>query len=207
MHRFVLLPVLFLALLLSTPAFAQDTSGAEPNMGNLFQNVTNIADTLKADLTDLEARIQESRDSIEKGSEVLDAMLASVSAVHDSMAEDSEIWKELDALMDLWEQRRKSALEKSETNPEFAKIADAWKTRISTAKDLRNQISTERANSLALMRAIESDRDIVLAYYELGQADKAIESMQKVSSDLTTLNENMQAIVETAGSVQNPISN
>ena len=207
MHRFVLLPVLFVALLLSTPAFAQDTSGAEPNMGNLFQNVTDIADTLKADLTDLEARIQESRDSIEKGSEVLDAMLASVSSVHDSMAEDSEIWKELDALMDLWEQRRKSALEKSETNPEFAKIADAWKARISTAKDLRNQISTERANSLALMRAIESDRDIVLAYYELGQADKAIESMQKVSSDLTTLNENMQAIVETAGSVQNPISN
>ena len=113
MHRFVLLPVLFVALLLSTPAFAQDTSGAEPNMGNLFQNVTDIADTLKADLTDLEARIQESRDSIEKGSEVLDAMLASVSSVHDSMAEDSEIWKELDALMDLWEQRRKSASDRN----------------------------------------------------------------------------------------------
>ena len=206
MHRFVL-PVLFAALLLSAPVFAQDPADAEPNMTNLFQNVTHIADGLKADLTDLEARIQDSRDSIEKGGEVLDAMLASVSAVHDSMAEDSEIWKELDALMDLWEQRRKTALEKSETNPEFAKIADEWKGRISTAKDLRNQISTERANSLALMRAIESDRDIVLAYYELGQADKAIESMQKVSSDLTTLNENMQAIVETAGSVQNPISN
>ena len=206
MHRFVL-SVLFAALLLNAPVFAQDAADAEPNMTNLFQNVTNIADALKADLTDLEARIQESRDSIEKGGEVLDAMLASVSAVHDSMAEDSEIWKELDALMELWEQRRKTALEKSETNPEFAKIADEWKGRISTAKDLRNQISTERANSLALMRAIESDRDIVLAYYELGQADKAIESMQKVSSDLTTLNENMQAIVETAGSVQNPISN
>ncbi|MDX1656144.1 MAG: hypothetical protein R3310_13110, partial [Candidatus Competibacteraceae bacterium] len=86
-------------------------------------------------------------------------------------------------------------------------IADEWKTRISTARDLRNQISTERANSLALIQAIEADREIVLAYYELGQADKAIEGLTRVQQSLQDLNANMQSIVETAGSVQRPISN
>jgi hypothetical protein len=137
-----------------------------------------------------------------KGGEVLDAMLESVRRVHASMAEDSEIWTELDALLKLWEERRKETLAKSESNPAFQPIAQAWQGRLDTGRQLRNQISTERANSLALMRAIESDRDIVLAYYELGQADKAIENLQKVSANLTSLNENMQVIVKTASDVQ-----
>ena len=87
-------------------------------------------------------------------------------------------------------------------DPAFLPIAQAWQSRLDKGRELRNQISTERANSLALMRAIESDRDIVLAYYELGQADKAIESLQKVSANLTSLNENMQAIVKTASDAQ-----
>ena len=35
------------------------------------------------------------------------------------------------------------------------------------------QIITQRARSLSLRRAIEDDREVVLAYYELGQADQA----------------------------------
>ncbi|MEZ5583649.1 MAG: hypothetical protein R3F37_13670 [Candidatus Competibacteraceae bacterium] len=70
---------------------------------------------------------------------------------------------------------------------------------------MRSKINTERANSLALMQSIEADREIVLAYYELGQADKALDSLQKVSDNLVSLNQNMQAIVESAGQVQSPI--
>ena len=211
MYRLILL----VALLSSTCAgFAQqsttDTGAAasgEPNMTRLFENVNAIAEELKASLADLESNIEDSRNSMEKGGEVLDAMLASVNSVHGSMAEESEIWTELTSLLDLWEERRKTALEKSESNPEFAKIADEWQGKISVAKDLRNQISTERANSLALIRAIESDREIVLAYYELGQADKAIEGLQKVGASLANLNESMQQIVQTASTVEQPISN
>ncbi|MEZ5583650.1 MAG: hypothetical protein R3F37_13675 [Candidatus Competibacteraceae bacterium] len=57
----------------------------------------------------MEANIQASRDSLEKGTQVLDEMLASVTAVHGSMAEDSEIWNQLNALLDLWEERRVSS--------------------------------------------------------------------------------------------------
>jgi len=174
----------------------------QPDMGRLFNKVNSVAAQLQENLSGLEANIQASRDSIEKGGEVLDAMLESVKRVNASMDEDSEIWTELDSLLELWEQRRQETLTKSESNPAFLPIAQAWQSRLDTGRELRNQISTERANSLALMRAIESDRDIVLAYYELGQADKAIESLQKVSANLTSLNENMQAIVKTASDAQ-----
>ncbi|BCU06465.1 hypothetical protein Atep_11420 [Allochromatium tepidum] len=184
----------------STAGLAQTAD--QPDMGRLFNKVNAVAAQLQENLSGLEADIQASRDSIEKGGEVLDAMLESVKRVNASMDENSEIWTELDALLELWEQRRQETLTKSESNPAFLPIAQAWQSRLDKGRELRNQISTERANSLALMRAIESDRDIVLAYYELGQADKAIESLQKVGANLTSLNENMQAIVKTANDAQ-----
>lgn len=185
----------------------EPAKAAQPNMANLLQNVNEIAKQLQANLADLEKDIQASRDSIEKGGQVLDEMLASVTAVHGSMAEDSAIWKELNSLLELWEKRRKETLQKSESNPAFLPVAEAWQKKIDTAKELRKQISTERANSVALMRSIQSDRDIVLSYYELGQADKAIEGLKKVSANLASLNENMQGIVKTANAVQQqPIS-
>lgn len=199
------LPLVFAFLLWLTAGFAVAQPASHPDMANLFQKVNEVAQQLQTNLGDLEASIQASRDSVEKGGQVLDEMLASVSAVHSSMAEDSEIWKELGALLELWEERRKETLQKSESNPAFLPIAQAWQTKLDTARELRNQISTERANSVALMRSIESDRDIVLAYYELGQADKAIEGLQKVGASLASLNENMQTIVKTADAAQQPL--
>jgi chromosome segregation ATPase len=194
--------LLLAGLLALTGAASLAQSADQPDMGRLFEKVNAVAAQLQENLSGLDANIQASRDSIEKGGEVLDAMLESVKRVNASMAEDSEIWTELSGLLELWEQRRQETLTKSESNPAFQPIAQAWQTRLDTGRQLRNQISTERANSLALMRAIESDRDIVLAYYELGQADKAIESLQQVSANLTSLNENMQAIVKTANDAQ-----
>lgn len=192
------LTILLTTLLCQTPARAETAA----DIGQLFNRVNNVAQELQANLSDLEASIDASRDSVEKGAEVLDAMLASVKKVHESMAEDSEIWQELDAVLELWEQRRQETLQKSESNPAFLPIANAWQNKLETARLLRNQISTERANSTALIRSIESDRDIVLAYYELGQADQAIASLRKVSSNLSNLNANMQKIVETANAAQ-----
>lgn len=194
--------LLLAGLMVVCSAASPAQTADQPDMGRLFQKVNAVAAQLQENLSGLEANIQASRDSIEKGGAVLDAMLESVKRVNASMAEDSEIWTELDALLELWEKRRQETLTQSESNPAFLPIAQAWQSRLDTGRQLRNQISTERANSLALMRAIESDRDIVLAYYELGQADKAIESLQKVGANLTSLNENMQVIVKTASDAQ-----
>lgn len=196
-------PHLLLAGLLALTATGLAAQPSEqPDITGLFEKVNAVAAELQDNLSGLEANILASRDSIEKGGEVLDSMLDSVKSVNESMAEDSAIWTELDNLLTLWEERRKDALLKSESNPAFQPIADAWQTKLDTGRELRNQISTERANSLALIRAIESDRDIVLAYYELGQADKAIESLQQVGASITSLNVSMQAIVKTANEAQ-----
>lgn len=195
-------PLLLAGLLALTTTGLAAQPAEQPDITGLFEKVNAVAAELQENLSGLEASILASRDSIEKGGEVLDSMLDSVKSVNESMAEDSAIWSELDNLLTLWEERRKEALLKSESNPAFQPIADAWQTKLDMGRELRNQISTERANSLALMRAIESDRDIVLAYYELGQADKAIESLQQVGANLTSLNVSMQAIVKTANEAQ-----
>ena len=194
----------------SAPA-AQDTAEqppGDPQLGQLMENVTAIAEQLQSDIATLEESIAASRDSAEAGAEVLNAMLASVDKVHSSMAEESQVWSELEDLLARWEENRRSALERSETNPAFTDIAEQWQTRIERARDLQEQIITQRANSLSLRRAIEDDREVVLAYYELGQADQAIAGLQKVSESLQSLNANMQSIVETVNTVSAPaISN
>ena len=189
------------------PAEAEQVAG-DPELGPLMENVVAIADQLQTDIAALEENIQASRDSAEAGAEVLDAMLASVDKVHSSMAEESQVWSELEGLLERWEENRRNALERSETNPAFTDIAEQWQTRIERARDLQDQIITQRANSLALRRSIEDDREVVLAYYELGQADQAIAGLQRVSESLQSLNDNMQTIVETVNTVSAPaISN
>ena len=189
------------------PAEAEQVAG-DPELGPLMENVVSIAEQLQSDITALEENIQASRDSAEAGAEVLDAMLASVDKVHSSMAEESQVWSELEGLLERWEENRRNALERSETNPAFTDIAEQWQTRIERARDLQDQIITQRANSLALRRSIEDDREVVLAYYELGQADQAIAGLQRVSESLQSLNDNMQTIVETVNTVSAPaISN
>ncbi len=203
----VAVPVVELTKTSAAVAPAAGATGGDPDMQRLFENVSSIADQLKSDLSNLETNIQASHDSMDKGGDVLNAMLASVTELHSKLAEDGAIWTDLNTLMERWGQRRQAAVAKSEANPTFAKIAEEWSERIKTARLMRSQISTERANSLGLIRAIETDREVVLAYYELGQADKAIESLQKVSQNLQALNTNMQSIVQTAGAVQRPIAN
>ncbi len=192
------LPALLLSLGLLVSGLNAHAQDAQADIARLFENVNAVAQELQQSLEGLEASIQASRDSIEKGSEVLDGMLEAVKRVHANMAEDSQIWQDLETLLALWEQRRQESLKKSESNSSFIPIAQAWQARLESGRKLRSQISTERANSLALLQAIEADREIVLAYYELGQADKAIEGLKQVSANLANLNSNMQAIVQTA---------
>lgn len=185
------------------PAAEAQPSG-DPELTQLMQDVSAIAEQLQADVASLEESIQASHNSAAAGAEVLDAMLASVQQVNASIAEESNVWSELETLLARWEDNRRSALERSETNPAFADIAEQWKTRLERARALQEEILIQRANSESLRRAIESDREVVLAYYELGQADQAIAGLQKVSESLQSLNDSMQGIVETVNIVSAP---
>lgn len=168
----------------------------EPDIVKLVQDVSAVAGDLEANIAGLEEALNASIDSREQGAELLDQMQSSVEAVFARLAEDSEIWTALVKTMEVWDERHREYLEKSETNPAFKQIADEWSVKVEKASELRKQLLTQRAESMALLDQIGSDREIVLAYYELGQADRALEAMQKVSGELGRMNESMSAIVQ-----------
>ena len=120
------------------------------------------------------------------------------------MAEDGDIWIELTRTQEIWEERRSSALEKSETNPAFKAIAEEWSVKLDDAAKLRKQILSQRAESMAQLDQIASQKEVMLAYYDLGQADRALEALEQVSNDLGRVNETMRTIVDQAGQVAGP---
>ena len=189
---------------LSPAAEAQDeeaTDSEQPNVARLVEGVNALAADLEKDIAAVREALAAAAASREEGAELLEQMQASVEAVHGSLAEDGNIWTELTRAMDVWDQNRQAALEKSETNPAFDAIAQEWSLRIQQAGDLRQQILTQRAESTAMLDQIMADRELVLAYYDLGQADRALEAMQTVSDNLGRMNESMQSIVEQTGVV------
>ena len=176
----------------------------EPDIAKLFEDVRSVAGNLEENIAGLEEALNASIDSREQGAELLDQMQASAEAVFARLAEDSEIWTALVKAMEVWDDRKTEMLEKSETNPAFKQIADEWGFKVEQANELRKQILTQRAESMALLDQIGADREVVLAYYELGQADRALEAMKQVSGELGRMNDSMRAIVEQTGVVAGP---
>ena len=180
---------------LSFSLLATAQEEGQPDMVKLVEDVRAVAGELEASITGLEEALIATTDP-DQGAELLDQMHASAEAVHAKLAEDSEIWAALVEAMEVWDERRAQYLEKSETNAAFKAIADEWELKVEQAGELRKQILTQRAESLALLDHIGAEREIVLAYYELGQADRALETMRQVSDGLGRMNDSMRAMVE-----------
>ncbi|MCY4515171.1 MAG: hypothetical protein OXC69_08590 [Candidatus Tectomicrobia bacterium] len=189
-----------LALIILSPmAVAQEQAAPDNEQSNvtrLVESVNAIASDLEQNIAAVLETLADTTVSREAGAELLERMRASVEAVHSSLVEDGNIWTELTRAMDIWDKNRQEALEKSETNPAFDEIAEEWSVKIRQAGDLRQQILTQRAESMAMLDQIMSDREVVLAYYDLGQADRALEAMQTVSDNLGRMNQSMRAIVD-----------
>ena len=175
--------------------------GGEPNMIKLWEDVAAVANELETNIGGLEGALNASIDSREQGAELLDQMYASAERVFAELAEDSEIWTTLVKAMEIWDERQKEAMEKSETKPLFKQIADEWGARVAKANVLRKQIIEQRAESIALLEQIAADKEFVLALYELDQAARALEAMQKVSDGLGRMNDSMHVMVEQAKEV------
>ncbi len=196
--------IVILAVPLSGFAQSEANQEGQPDIVKLFEDVQSVASDLETKVVELEESLQASIDSREQGAEVLDQMQASAEVVFAKLAEDSEIWTALVTAMELWDNRKTEMLEKSETNPAFKQIADEWAVKVEQANKLRKQILTQRAESTALLNQIIEDREIVLAYYELGQAGRALDAMMKVSGELGRMNDSMRAIVEQTKEVAGP---
>ena len=180
------------------------TAGNQSAIAGLAAGVNVLAADLEKNIKEVRAALNDAASSREDGLRVFNQLQASVERVHVALAEDSDIWVELTRAMDAWDEIRQDMLKKSATNPTFDAIAEEWSVRLKQASTLRKQILEQRAESVAMLDQLLSQRDVVLAYYELGQADRALEQMQMVSDDLGTMSEKIRAINEQAQLVAEP---
>lgn len=188
----------FALALLSAVSAAQEPAAdeAEPDLAQLLNDVNAVADELAENIAGVQDAIADAADSREDGAIVLDRVQISVAAVLAGLAEEGDIWNELGRALAVWDKNRTAALDKSESNPAFDEIAEGWAERIGLAAVLREQILTLRAENMALLNQIVADKELVLAYYDLGRADRALAAMRQVSADLGRMNDSMRAVVD-----------
>ena len=207
-----------IAMLLTTTAIAQeaaeqsgvdaannlldqsDDSPAQNNpMAQAMSGVTEVATELQATVAQLSDDIQKSSNSSEKGAQVLDEMLAAASNVNESLDEDSEVWLELNTLLDTWSKKRDELTKKAETNPALQDVANIWQDRMTEGMALRTQILDQATASRLLVEDIEAQREVILAYYDVGASDQVLASMRKVSDQLGKMNDDMRSMLGQAG--------
>ena len=185
--------------ILAAPAFAQGS--AEPNMADMLNDIGVVAGNLQASIGNMTEGMEEAANSREDGARILDQVLAAARAVDEQLGEGSDVWMDLDGLLETWTANRDTAREAGETNDQMNQIADLWQERIDEAQTLQNQIIEQSARSGVLVAQLENQREFILAMYDVATADMVLAQMQQVSSELGEMNASMEAILAQAGTV------
>ena len=180
---------------------AQDSGNGD--VASLVKDVTAIAEGLQARVSTLSDQISASSDA-EAGTRALDEMLAAARELQESLGRDSELWDEMNGMMDTWAAQRDELLERSKKIPALKPVADGWQSRIDEGLVLRQQILAQSAESEALIAQIEEQREVIIAYYDLDLADQALATMRLMSEELGTMNATMSSILEQANVVAKP---
>jgi uncharacterized protein YyaL (SSP411 family) len=181
-------------------AFASAPLMAQENpMAAAFGNVTTVAQSLQDTVANLQANIANSANSAEEGTKMLDEMLEAARGVNESLDRDSEVWVDLNALLSEWSAKRDQTFAAAQDNPAMKNVADLWAERVEQGMALRTQILDQASSSSILVADIEAQREVVLAFFEVGAADAVLASMQQISDQLGQMNAEMQSILATAG--------
>lgn len=194
--------VLVALLASATPVLAQTD---EPDMVELVESVTVIATDLSDRVAVLSEVIATSTDG-DAAAQALNEMLEAARQMQADLGSDSEVWQDINAMLEIWTVRRDDLRVRAANNQALSAVADTWQARIDEALTLREQIRNQSAESLALIDQIEDQREVVIAYYEADLADQALETMRAISDELGQMNEQMSSIVSQAGIVAEPSS-
>ncbi len=169
-----------------------------------IEEVTNTARRLQELLDDLPRRMEEAKHSEENGRKLFDRLEAAIDDIASRLAENSALWKQLGELQQQWQNNHKDALKKAEANSAFRAVADGWKDRLDKVAALKQKILEQRGESLSLMDSLKARREVIVAFYNLGAADKVVASFQEVSAQLQKMNDGMRAIVEATQATVGP---
>lgn len=148
------------------------------------------------------SQAMESAGTQDAGMRALDEMLEAARGVNNSLNKDSEIWAQLDGLINTWSAKRDSAIERARTNPGLQPLAERWQEKIGKAVELRTAILDQGADSAMLVQDIENKKEVIAEYYELDAIDQVLSEMQVMSDELTAMNASMQEILEKTVGVQ-----
>lgn len=192
--------VLIALLSTATPVIAQTQ---EPDMVALVASVTSIASGLSARVETLGDIISATTDG-DEAARALDEMLDAARQMQADLGRDSAVWQDINAMLEVWGERRDDLRERAVENQALAPIAETWQARIDEALNLREQILGQSAESQALIEQIEAQREVVIALYDANMADQALDTMRAISDELGQMNEQMGSIVSQAGIVAEP---
>jgi hypothetical protein len=204
MKNSVLLSCL-LALFITGSALAQSEKNGDGDVANLVNDVTAIAELLQKRVASLGEQVAASSDA-EAGTRAIEEMLAAARELQTSLGRDSKLWDEMNGMMDTWSAKRDDLLERAKKLPALKPVANGWQSRIDEGLHLRQKILAQAAESEALITQIEETRAVIIAYYDLDLADKALETMRLMSEELSTMNSAMSSILEQANVVAKPPS-
>lgn len=198
--KFVSHVALIAVLSTATPVMTQTQ---EPDMAALVESVTAIAGGLSIRVETLGDIISATTDG-EKAARALDEMLDAARQMQADLGRDSVVWQDINAMLEVWGERRDDLRERAVENQALAPIAETWQVRINEALTLREQILGQSAESQALIEQIEAQREVVIALYDANLADQALDTMRAISEELGQMNEQMSSIVSQAGIVAEP---
>lgn len=185
--------------LAAAPLAAQQSD--EPNMAELLDTIGVVAVDLQTSIDGMIEGMARASNSVEEGTRILDEVLAAARAVDSELGTDSEVWTDLNALLDTWTLNRDSAREAGRENARMNEIADLWQARINDANTLRDQILEQSARSGVLVEQLEDQREFIIAMYAVADADAVLAEMQQVSDELAVMNASMEEILRQAGTV------
>jgi len=197
--RKTLAALLLLASVAAAPTQAQEAEGVD----SLVAGVTASANRLQEAFAAFTTAIDDAANQ-ESGMRALDEMLAAARSVNESLNRDSEIWNDLEALVAQWTERRNDLNERGKNNPALLPAAEEWQKKLDRVMELRTSILDQSTDSEILISDIENQKEVIAAYYELGQIDAVLTAMETMNDEFTQMNDTMQLILAQTVGVGSP---
>lgn len=179
-----------------------DSAIPNPSMNGapaeLMDRVTKTAQKFQKTYKDVEQMLRNSVHSREQGTAALQKMLQMLTAVQNSLSDKGEIWRECQTMSEKWQKNEKATADKAAQDPAFQAQADAWDKKIEDLSHLRADILQQRDDVQAKIDDVRHNQDVVLGWYDLGQADKALQGLRQMSQQLGTMSNDLTTMMNNA---------
>lgn len=166
-----------------------------PDIPAMLAGLDEVTSSLQDRLNAMPSMIEASKKSAAEGAALLDTVLEAAREVVGQVDAESEFWNDINELLVIWADKRDDLTARGQINQALLPLADEWQARIDRATALRTMLIDQSATGQALINDLEQNREVILALYDLGQADRVLQEMEAMSEGLASMNETMSEIM------------